>query len=105
MSEIRGYLGIRKRSSEHELWFFSFCEPFIFWRKPLFLSEVCWKSGVPTEGEREGESRPFRGRKGRVFPARESRKGHFGSIERGDKGFFRGEYFSAARSDFSGDLG
>jgi hypothetical protein len=66
----------------------------------LFLSEVCWKSGVPTEGEREGEGRPFRGRKGQVFPAREPRKGHFGSIERGDKGFFQGEFLSAAKSDF-----
>jgi len=47
----------------------------------LSLSEVCWRSGVPIEGEREGESRSFRDRKGKVFPAREPRKGHFGSIE------------------------
>ena len=48
---------------------------------PLFLSVICWKSGVPFEGEREGESRPFRGRKGQVFPICEPRKGHFGGIE------------------------
>jgi hypothetical protein len=48
---------------------------------PLFLSVICWKSGVPFEGEQEGESRPFRGRKGQVFPAGEPRKGHFGGIE------------------------
>ena len=48
--------------------------------KPLSLSVICYKSGVPIEGEQEGESRPFRGRKGQVFPACEPRKGHFGSI-------------------------
>ena len=47
----------------------------------MSLSEVCRRSGVPIEGEREGESRSFRDRKGQVFPAREPRKGHFGSIE------------------------
>jgi hypothetical protein len=24
-------------------------------RTPLFMSEICWRSGVPSEGEREGE--------------------------------------------------
>ncbi len=40
----------------------------------MFLSEICWRSGVPIEGEQEGESRPFRGRKGQVFPACEPRE-------------------------------
>ena len=51
------------------------------WGIRLSMSEVCWRSGGPIEGEREGESRPFRGRKGQVFPACGPRKGHFGSIE------------------------
>jgi hypothetical protein len=45
------------------------------------MSEICWRSGVPIEGEREGENRSFRDRKGKVFPACEPREGHFGSAE------------------------
>jgi len=45
------------------------------------LSVNCWRGGEPIEGERGGESRPFRGRKGKVFPACESRKGHLKSAE------------------------
>jgi hypothetical protein len=44
-------------NSEKELWarlkVFSFCGTLIFQRKPLFLSEVCWRSGVPLEGENQ----------------------------------------------------
>jgi len=47
----------------------------------LLLSVICWRSGAPIEGEQEGESQPFRGWKGQVFPACNPRKGHFGSIE------------------------
>jgi hypothetical protein len=47
----------------------------------LFVSAICWRSGVPFEGEQGGESRPFRGRKGKVFPTCEPREGHFGGIE------------------------
>ena len=63
-------------------------------RTPLSMSEICWRSGVPIEGEREGESRPFGGRKGQVFPARESRKGHFGSTEA------KGQWFSSHKNIF-----
>jgi len=45
------------------------------------MSVICWRSGVPIEGEQGGEDRPFRGRKGKVFPACEPRKGHFESTE------------------------
>ena len=47
----------------------------------MSLSVNCWRGGEPIEGERGGESRPFRGRKGKVFPACEPRKGHLGSAE------------------------
>ncbi len=52
----------------------------------MFLSEICWRSGVPFEGEQEGEGRSFRDRKGQAFPACEPRKGHFGGTERRDIG-------------------
>ncbi len=48
---------------------------------PLFLSVIGWRSEVPIEGEQEGESRPFRGRKGHVFCACEPRKVPLGGIE------------------------
>jgi|GEM_PF-2042599 len=47
----------------------------------MFLSETCWSSGVPIEGEQEGESQPFSGWKGYVFPTCESRKGRCVSRE------------------------
>jgi len=74
-------LGSGKRSSERELRFFLSRVSFVCAENPLSLSEICWRSGVPIEGERGGESRSFRDRKGQVFPAREPRKGHSGSIE------------------------
>ncbi len=59
--------------------------------EPLLFPEFCENTIVPErkllkrwgpiEGEQEGESRPFRGRKGQVFPACKPRKGHFGSVE------------------------
>jgi hypothetical protein len=52
-----------------------------FLRTPLSLSVNCWRGGVPIEGEQEGESRPFRGRKGQVFPTCEPRKDHLESTE------------------------
>ncbi len=45
------------------------------------MSVIRWRSGVPIEGEQEGEGQPFRGWKGQVFPACEPRKGHFESTE------------------------
>ena len=47
----------------------------------MFLSETCWSSGVPIEGEQEGEGQPFRGWKGQVFPTCEPRKGRCASRE------------------------
>jgi hypothetical protein len=35
-----------------------------FWGTRFSMSEVCWRSGEPIEGEQEGESRSFRDRKG-----------------------------------------
>ncbi len=52
-----------------------------FMRTPLSLSVNCWRGGEPIEGEQGGESRPFRGRKGQVFPACEPRKGHLRGAE------------------------
>jgi len=58
-----------------------------FWRIPLSMSVNCWRGGEPIEGERGGENRPFRGRKGQVFPACEPRKGHLGSAEAKGQGY------------------
>ena len=63
------------------LYFFVLEGSFVCGGNPLSLSEICWRSGAPIEGEREGESRSFRDRKGKVFPAREPRKGHSESTE------------------------
>jgi len=77
-----------KRSSERELGFFRSRASFGCGENPLSLSEICWRSGAPIEGEREGESRSFRDRKGKVFPAREPRKGHSASTEAKGQGVF-----------------
>jgi|GEM_PF-3383355 len=37
--------------------------PHFLWN-PMFLSEICWSSGVPIEGEQKGENQPFSGWKG-----------------------------------------
>ncbi len=55
----------------------------------MSLSEVCWKSGVPIEGEREGEGRSFRDRKGQVFHARNPERVTLEALKRRDKGFLR----------------
>jgi len=57
----------------------------------LSLSEVCWRSGEPIEGEREGESRSFRDRKGQVFPARDPERVTLEALKRRDKGLLRHE--------------
>ena len=57
----------------------------------MSLSEVCWRSGEPIEGEREGESRSFRDRKGQVFPARDPERVTLEALKRRDKGLLRHE--------------
>ena len=35
-----------------------------YWRTPLSMSEICWRSGVPIEGEQEAEGRETSGANG-----------------------------------------
>jgi hypothetical protein len=49
-------LGIQKTSSERESKIFRSAASRIAGENPLSLSEICWRSGVPIEGEQEGES-------------------------------------------------
>ena len=92
MEIVLGSLKIWKTSSERELRFFRSRFLFVCGENPLSLSKICWWSGVPIEGEREGESRSFRDRKGQVFPAREPRKGHSESTEAKGQGVFSQEH-------------
>jgi len=48
---------------------------FLHW-EPSSGAKLAESSGVTHSGEQEGESQPFRGWKGKKFPACEPEKGH-----------------------------
>jgi hypothetical protein len=63
----------------------------------LSLSEICWRSGVPIEGEQEGESRPFEAGRGKYSPPASPERVTPEALKRRDNGFPLIKTFSEQR--------
>ncbi len=78
---------LEKRSSDREVRFFRSRVSFVYGENPLSLSEICWRSGVPIEDEREGESRSLGTGRGKYSPPASPERVTPKVLKRRDKGF------------------
>ncbi|MFH1626466.1 MAG: hypothetical protein ABID54_15105 [Pseudomonadota bacterium] len=53
----------------------------------MSLGEICWSSGVPIEGEQEGESQPEEAGRGKYSPPASPERVTAEAVSEGIKGF------------------